>query len=319
MASTALLAQRGVNMVNVFFTNNNWLFRNQLEYDFGIDAMVEIFQDRMPTGSLFGIQIKTGDSYFKEEKEDNYIFRTDNSHITYWLKHCLPVILVLCNDKSKEMYWVQILKGTVIATEKGWKVMVPKKNVLSPKSILELKKITQPNPYYQMLFKLQMDRQWIKLIASGEEVYLEFEDWINKSFPRYNFRLKCQTKDKTIEDNIGMKYCPDFSIEKALSHFFPWADYNTDEESYKDYLETQWESECYFCHDKETDEYHYTMPFEEWYENNRKESRIKCIGSNGEVDYYVLTLSLNDIGESLAILDEFLTNHNSHNGHTFQY
>jgi hypothetical protein len=43
-----------------------WLFRRQLESDFGIDAQAEIVNDEgNPTGQFVAMQIKSGPSFFR--------------------------------------------------------------------------------------------------------------------------------------------------------------------------------------------------------------------------------------------------------------
>jgi hypothetical protein len=43
-----------------------WMCRLQPEADVGIDAIVEIVENNETKGQLLGLQIKSGDSWFKE-------------------------------------------------------------------------------------------------------------------------------------------------------------------------------------------------------------------------------------------------------------
>ena len=56
----------GVAATMNFFAENGWLFRVLERHDYGVDALVEIVEDGFPTGSLIGIKIKSGKSYFRE-------------------------------------------------------------------------------------------------------------------------------------------------------------------------------------------------------------------------------------------------------------
>lgn len=72
-------------------------------------------------------------------------------------------------------------------TLKGWKVVVPKAHSFDdPERTLRLlSEILQPEPYVRRLNKLRVDRRWMERIADGDLVVVEFDDWVNKSLPRY--------------------------------------------------------------------------------------------------------------------------------------
>ncbi|MBF2083613.1 DUF4365 domain-containing protein [Thermoleptolyngbya sp. C42_A2020_037] len=67
-------ASQGVYKVGMIFQGFGWIFRQQLEQDMGIDAHVEICEDRNPSGRLIGLQIKSGESYFRHRNQDGIKF-----------------------------------------------------------------------------------------------------------------------------------------------------------------------------------------------------------------------------------------------------
>ena len=137
----------GVSKLDFYFSSHGWLFREQMVHDYGIDAHIEIVNDAYPTGDLIAIQIKSGMSFFSEETDEAYIFRTEDKHISYWSNHSLPVVLVLYNTEDDILYWQVINEQTVISTGKGWKIEVPKTNILNEDSFKDLSKLTQPEQY----------------------------------------------------------------------------------------------------------------------------------------------------------------------------
>ena len=53
----------------------NW--REQYVADFGVDAHIEVVvDDYKPTGKLFGVQVKTGPSYFRGTGETIHFYAT---------------------------------------------------------------------------------------------------------------------------------------------------------------------------------------------------------------------------------------------------
>lgn len=127
----------GVDLVSLqikrFFS---WVFREQQKNDLGIDGHIEIVdkKTRESTGRLIALQIKSGDSYLKHENESGYFFYGKAKHLRYWLQHSLPVIIVLCDTKKDTCYWNSVTASNVEYTESGWKVFVPKNQVLNEAS-----------------------------------------------------------------------------------------------------------------------------------------------------------------------------------------
>lgn len=82
------------------------------ENDVGIDGQIEIFnEDKTPKGEMIFVQIKTGNSYYKNKK---CIIPIDG-HADYWKSLKLSVIGVVClldktNRNVINAYWVDIKK-----------------------------------------------------------------------------------------------------------------------------------------------------------------------------------------------------------------
>ncbi|ABO23560.1 DUF4365 domain-containing protein [Shewanella loihica] len=300
----------GVSKLDHYFSSHGWLFREQMVHDYGIDAHVETTNENYPTGQLIAIQIKSGMSFFSEENENSYIFRTEDKHIEYWSNHTLPVILVLYNTDDDILYWQDVNEDTVISTGKGWKIEVPKTHVLDDRSLIAFSKLTQPEPYIQKLNKLKLDRYWMEKITKGYEVFVEFDDWINKSLSRYQIRLSCEDESQ----HWPMTYCPGMSIEEALEFFLPWADFRMDIEAHREGSIGQWDAECYMTYDKEEGRAIHGMSFDEWY--NEPEG-IVPYQEDGEIASYRIQLELNELGRSFMEIDGFLSEKSKFQGKTF--
>ena len=97
----------GVLECGAAFQKIGFMFREQPIGDYGIDAIIETRDDKYLSGKLIAVQIKSGDSYFKEQKDNCVIYRGDIKHYYYyWLNHSLPVIIVPSSVLTIFRYWV---------------------------------------------------------------------------------------------------------------------------------------------------------------------------------------------------------------------
>lgn len=149
------IENEGVHAVGRIFNKKyGWIFREQLKADMGVDAHIEICDNRKPLGRLIALQIKSGLRWFKEKNINGFVFRGSQVHLEYWLSHSLPVIVILYNPKTEESYWQVILKSTITATEKGWKTIIPIANNLENTAAAELRKYAVEPPAVQQLRRI---------------------------------------------------------------------------------------------------------------------------------------------------------------------
>jgi hypothetical protein len=130
----------------------HWLFREQVVSDVGIDAHLEIVVEGLATGRLLALQIKSGESYFREAVAEGFVYRSDEAHLSYWLNHSLPVVLVICKPGTQEAYWQLVSDQTVVRTDYGWKMIMPAANRFRADAVGRLQAIAvgyTPSPEVQ--------------------------------------------------------------------------------------------------------------------------------------------------------------------------
>lgn len=304
----------GVLHASTVFNGYGWLFREQFVHDYGIDAHVELVrpEEGYPSGSILALQIKSGESFFSEATPQGIVFRPEEKHVKYWLRHCMPVVLLLYSPENERMFWQLASEDTLVSTGKGWKMIIPFDNELlvdgPPQAFFEM---DQPEPYVMRLNKLRMDKPWMELLEANEDVIMTFDDWINKSLPRFQVTMTSESRQET----WPTIYAAGRSIEDLLQHFIPWADYECDEDEYREYLRSVWEAECYSGYDKETGTTYYTQPFEDWYGKPTK--KLFGVPHAGEIESYTLKLYLNDLGRAFLTMDSFLEEESSFEKGTF--
>ena len=114
LGSSDTIDRRGIHIAAAAFEAIGFAFREQTTSDFGIDAIVEPRAGPRGTGELLALQIKSGDSYFREAFEDGWWLRTDRRHADYWLQHALPVIVVQVDVDERRVFWAAVTGRTVL-------------------------------------------------------------------------------------------------------------------------------------------------------------------------------------------------------------
>ncbi|MFJ3799958.1 DUF4365 domain-containing protein [Streptomyces sp. NPDC090088] len=114
-------------------TRLGWLFREQQTSDVGIDAHLEVVtgaslaagRTGRATGSLLAVQIKSGRSCVRAAAPGGWWVACDSAHVEYWLRHWLPVILMLFDPTTECVHWQHANADTLVPTGKHCKIFVP--------------------------------------------------------------------------------------------------------------------------------------------------------------------------------------------------
>jgi hypothetical protein len=302
------LGDIGVAAVNLMVRKEmGWIFRQQSVSDRGIDAEIEILDsDGDATGRLIALQIKSGPSYLSETTETGFIFRGKNRHLAYWTRHSLPVVLVLHDLDANVSYWQSVVDPNIEKTAKAWKIEVPFSQVFDTSAMKALNELAAGPIYERRLRRLVLDRPWMLLLENGEQLFLEAEEWINKSSGRGSLALKARKgegEERSIQEWPFVMF-PGWPYEFLFRQLFPWADLSVDDEFYEDHDEEAFDNACGIWDGEDKRYIGHTDDFSEW-RGELPELRPYEI-SGGEVARYRLELVLNEVGKSFLMLDRFL-------------
>ena len=100
--------REGVLKVGLIINSLGLIFRETSNADVGVDGMAEYVSDEgNATGKIIGLQIKSGESYFNE-KDDYFKFYFDKKHREYWETFPIPLILLLHNPITNQIYYVDV-------------------------------------------------------------------------------------------------------------------------------------------------------------------------------------------------------------------
>ena len=219
---TAYLGDKGVRMVDQIVSDEmKWIFRDIRKNDFGIDAQLELIDERKRgTGRLLAAQIKCGTNFFSEENTEGFVFRGDKKHLLYWLEQSLPVILVLCNPETGICYWQEVSSASTIELDVGWKIVVPKVNVLCENSKRQLTQIAgrpQDRDIVEVLLYRLLHEKYIREI----EICSLFE------LPRdyHKFAYLAKIKGEMVMIDFHYDFTGRITIED-VAEIIRWKDYN---------------------------------------------------------------------------------------------
>jgi hypothetical protein len=127
---SSLTADEGVAAVRRAVQGDlGWLFREQFIHDRGIDAHIEIVTGEPPvaTGRLITVQIKAGDSYFRDSDEVGWQVYVKKRTVNYWFNGSLPHILVLV-DRTGSCFYTPVTRDSprVSETPNSFRITVPR-------------------------------------------------------------------------------------------------------------------------------------------------------------------------------------------------
>jgi Domain of unknown function (DUF4365) len=265
-----------------------------------------VVEHSQATGKLLALQIKGGDSWFREPGAGGWWFWPDDNHVRYWTDHSLPVAVVLWHPETSRCHWQLVNEQTLEATSTGGrKLLVPEAHVLDETAIDPLRAAAEGDPYVLRIRELQLARPWMQLVADGNRLIIDIEEWINKTSGRGSIVLAIdngfmQEPTRLAEWGVllGSTGYPD-----VIPRLFAWADVDLHEETYDAADEDAYEAECVWI-DSEGDRI-VTEDFVEWAAGRDLSALRPYKNEQGEVDFWRLELTLNELGKAFLVVDRF--------------
>jgi Domain of unknown function (DUF4365) len=256
---------------------------------------------------LLALQIKGGTSYFDEPGPGGWWFRPKDKHVRYWRDHSLPVAVVLYHPDADLCYWQLVRRDTLIETSTGsWKLLVPEAQMLDDSARAPLKAAAQGDPYELRLRELRLAKPWMDMLASGTRLVADFQEWVNKTSGRGSVSIGVDHEDGNEPEELVTWHflAGPTSYAEAVPKLFAWADADVHEETYEDAEYDQYEAEC--SHWDEDDQF-FSETFEEWRQGPIARGIRPYMNAAGEVDYFRIELTLNELGKAFLIVDGFAT------------
>lgn len=217
------LGALGVRIVDSTVSDDlQWIFRTRDQRDLGIDGEIEVVTEsndgskRFGSGRLIAVQIKCGESFFKEEFKDSYVYRGEPKHYDYWSDFSIPVIIVICHPRSRKAFWVEFNQSAANVTKLGWSIKIPKNNHLGG-SKFSLESISK-RFHLDNLIDLSV-QSWMH-VSNTERV--EFCGILNMPRDFHWFDHLVQIGDKQIALSIFYSRYGKFDTDDIQEHLMAW-------------------------------------------------------------------------------------------------
>lgn len=196
----------GVSQVQLIVNQEmKWIFRELSIQDYGIDAHIEIMGKTYATGKLIGVQIKCGNSYFRESDNDNVVFRFDRKHFQYWINYSIPVIIVLVNPDTLEVIWEVINDETAVEiTNDNYKININRVNIFNKNATSRLIDISQEKKRI-VSNKMLEEVQGVDYFELGYKYEFGASDCIiDYTKARHYYKLAADNGDKIAQFNYAL-------------------------------------------------------------------------------------------------------------------
>ena len=120
------------------------------EYDTGIDIIAEASHTGQggrlhPEAKYIGVQVKSGESYFRTKKETGWVYAEDAAELDHWLSSSLPIVLVLHQAKVGA-WWVEVTESAAQREVSRLRIEVPNSQPLTADARDALRSIANGEP-----------------------------------------------------------------------------------------------------------------------------------------------------------------------------
>jgi hypothetical protein len=172
-SESAKTGKSGLTILTSIVENKlGWLLRpTHQEEDFGIDAYIDIVTKQgQVTGKSIAVQVKSGQSYFKEKSKFGWIYYGEIRHLNYYLNNEIPIIIVLVNIEKKKAFWALCDPAQTEKHGNRWSITIPFNQPLDSKSKNELiKYVGQTIDYVS-----QLEQYWgkVKFLKSAQLMFV---------------------------------------------------------------------------------------------------------------------------------------------------
>lgn len=105
--------------IDSFYKNGDALFRELSERDYGVDAIIELFDNGIPSGKIALVQIKASENVIVTLKNSNDIScKISSSSASYARQNIIPVIIIYAYIGSPALFYYAKLQDIITDEQK---------------------------------------------------------------------------------------------------------------------------------------------------------------------------------------------------------
>lgn len=202
-------AEIGVNALSTVINDDfGWIFRRtHEEHDFGIDGYIDhVTSDGSVTGKVIAVQIKTGKSYLSA-KGINHWYSDSKAHLNYYLNSPMPVLIVICDPRSRECYWALLDRSKVELQDHSWRHPVPKSQKLCRTQMGKIEPIF--GEVEDHVFEHEQDMKLVRLASEGSlfQYSIPRSDIEDKNISNLRAFLNRLTRTEQLVLSVDGKLC----------------------------------------------------------------------------------------------------------------
>jgi hypothetical protein len=147
------------------------------EYDTGIDIIAEASHTGQggrlhPEAKFIGVQVKSGESYFRTKTETGWVYAEDAAELDHWLSSSLPIVLVL-HQAQVGAWWVEVTESAARREGSRFRIEVPNSQPLTADARDALRSIANGEPRLVSRWDSGGSRLELRLPRGGSEVLLD--------------------------------------------------------------------------------------------------------------------------------------------------
>lgn len=104
-----LLGGQGIALIDLAVSRMGYVWRPTAQHDTGVDGEIEVRDQASGTvtGLILKVQSKAV-SAFQNETDEGFDYWPTERDVQYWLRHNVPVILVVSRPATNEVYWRRV-------------------------------------------------------------------------------------------------------------------------------------------------------------------------------------------------------------------
>ena len=306
--STPQVEHAGENAVAATVSELGWFYRHKPRPDFGLDGELEApTEEGTPNFRFIGVQIKSGESYFRRPHPAGWWLEIEQKHLSLWLQSSVPVIVVMHDPDKKRAYWQSVKKQHVRRTPRSFLLSIPAAQVLDASALDPLSELANAGlPPVQTddveverllrVRRAESDYRWMAALDNGAHVGIEIEEELR---PLHKIHVRIYDDDLLggADEEWDELLANTASVAQKVSQQFPWAMLSVDKNLYGQQDWIRFLAEC-GTWNAASGEYEFSEDYEDWSSRQHGGLRPYAESLGGERRLWKLTLRLNDFGKT---------------------